>query len=328
MLHGIDPVSGVLGRDLDIYIPDLEHAFRASAHFAEILRQHEVRWIALMHPIWGPRCIGIQGSDLAYWELHTVPRVRLTWIEFGELFPIKAREGPLGFDFDPTFWFLKVVLQKHSKSFLRGRPVWTEFIRDPYILARQSEIEDEFQKRWSYGAEFVSAVLGPDTRANISARRKGIIDIALGHCFAHPLNAVRAGFRWLYRKGNVYNCPTLPVIGIESRMDSSVLRDILIEKLKRVFIEIVVTDHPLPWYVRRRMQNGRYLLIFRCDERRKKQRKVDHWISIPTAIQVDISAGVDAILDCVVQYNTRWANLYQSDFDYCAPTLKYKDNSK
>ncbi len=312
VLHGINPESGELGRDLDLYIPDPRHAFRAAVHFSEILRRHKVRWISLMHPIWGPRCIGIQESDLTYWELHTIPRIRLTWIEFGELFPIQAKDGPHGFGYDPVLWFIKVVLQKHSKSFLRGRPVWITFIHDPYVLAHQSEIECEFQKRWAYGAEFISAMLGPDTEANLKTRRKGILALALGHGIAHPVNAALAGARWLYRKGNIYRCPTMPVIGIDAPMESPALQDILTEKLKRVFIKIVVADEPLSWRVRKRMQDGRYLLVFRRDERGNSQKEVDRWISIPTAGREDIAAGVAAILDCVVEYNKRWANLYPS----------------
>jgi hypothetical protein len=312
VLHGIDPNSGALGRDLDLHIPNPQQAFRAAVHFSEILRSHGVRWISLMHPIWGPRCIGIQESDLTYWELHVIPKVALACVDFGLLFPIKAQEGPYGFNFDPSLWFIKAVLQKHSRSFLRRSPIWTAFLRDPYVMANKAEIEREFQKRWRNGAEFVAAALGPDTSANLRLRQTGMFYLMLSYCLAHPWNAARATARWLYRKADVYRCPTVPIIGIDTTMESSALRDCLKEKLGRVFIRIIVADQPMAWHIRRRMQDGQNLLVFRRDARRKSQDDVDNWISIPTSNREEVDAGVAAILGCVVQYNERWSSLYSA----------------
>jgi len=310
VLHGIDPNTGVLGRDLDIHIPDPQQAFRAAVHFSEILRSYGVRWISLMHPIWGPRCIGVQESDLTYWELHTIPRINLACIDFRKLFPVRGKEGPLGFIFDPTLYFLKVVMQKHSKSFIQRRRIWTSFTRDAYIMANKTEIEREFQAKWSNGAEFVAAALGPDTDANLQVRQMGMISLTSSYCISHPWNAARASARWLYRKADVYKCPTLPVIGIDTTIETAALRDCLIEKLGRVFIRIIVADQPMAWHIRRRMQDGQNLLIFRRDQRRKRQAGIDRWISIPTSNREDIDTGVAAILDCIIQYNKHWSSLY------------------
>jgi hypothetical protein len=314
VLHGIDPNSGVLGRDLDLHIPDLQQAFRAAVHFSEILRSHGVRWISLMHPIWGPRCIGIQEPDLAYWELHVIPKAALAWVDFGNLFPIKAREGPYGFNFDPCFWFIKTVLQKHSRSILRRSPLWTAFPRDLYIMANQAEIESEFQRSWRNGAEFIAAVLGPDTDANLRERQSGIISLMSTYFLSHPWNAARNTSQWLFRKADVYKCPTVPIIGIDTTMESSVLQDCLKEKFKHAFIRVVVADRPMAWHIRRMMQDGQKLLVFRRDAQQKSQDNVDNWISIPTSNQEDVDSGAVAILDCVVQYNERWRHLYPANF--------------
>jgi hypothetical protein len=265
-----------------------------------------------MHPIWGPRCIGIQESDLAYWELHVIPKVVLAWVDFGGLFPIKAQEGPYGFNFDPSLWFIKAVLQKHSRSFLRRSPIWTAFPRDLYVMTNKAEIESEFQKKWSKGAEFIAAVLGPDTDANLRKRQTGIISLMSIYGFSHPWNAARATAHWLYRKADVYKCPTVPVIGIDTTMESSALQNCLKEKLKQAFIRVVVADRPIAWHIRRRMQDGQNLLVFRRDAQRKNQGDVDNWISIPTFNREEVNAGVAAILDYVVQYNKRWSHLYSA----------------
>jgi hypothetical protein len=177
-------------------------------------------------------------------------------------------------------------------------------------LTHQAEIEDEFQKMWSNGAEFVSAGLGPDTDANLRGRRKGLFTLMAKNCLARPMNAARAVSLWLYRKGNAYCCPTVPVIGIDTGMESSALRDCLLEKLGCVFQRIIVTDRPMGWQIRRSMQNRQNLLVFRRDGRRENQREIDKWISIPASNREAIDAGVAAILDCVVQYNDSWSALY------------------
>jgi len=312
VLHGIDPESGVLGRDLDLYISDSRHAFLAAVQFSEILRRHGVRWVALMHPVWGPRCIGILEFDLSYWELHIVTRVSMACVDFGELFPIGGREGPHGFNFDPTLWFVKAVLQKYSNSFARGRPVWTRFPSDTFALAHKTEIENEFQKRWRHGAKFVSAVLGPGTDANLRTCRRGLFALMSWYCLAHPWKAARAAARWLYRKGNAYKCPTVPVIGIDTTMESSALRECLAEKLGHVFTDIVVADRPMPWRTRKWLQTRQSLLVLRCDERRNNQRAIDCLVSFSSSDQAGIDAGVAAILDCVVQYNRSWPALYEA----------------
>ena len=310
VLHGIDPNSGAFGRDLDIHIPDPQQAFRAAVHFSDILQSHGVRWISLMHPIWGPRCIGIQESDFAYWEFHAIPKVTLACVDFGALFPIKAQEGPFGFSFNPSLWFIKAVLQKHSRSLLRRIPIWTAFSRDLYVMANKAVIECEFQKKWRHGAEFIGAVLGPDTDANMQKRQIGIISLMSGYCFSHPWIAARTTARWLYRKADVYRCPTVPIIGIDTTIESSTLQDCLKDKFKRAFVRVLVVDHSMAWYIRRRMQGGQNLLVFQRDARRKCQGNVDKWISIPTSNREDVNSGVAAILDSIVQYNERWSHLY------------------
>jgi len=263
-----------------------------------------------MHPIWGPRCIGVQESDLTYWELHIVTTINMACIDFGGLFSVRGEEGHHGFQFDPSLWFIKAVLQKYSKNFAHSRPVWASASADTYAQAHKTEIENEFQNRWGNGAEFVAAVLSSDTDANLLSRQKGLFALMLRNCFAHPANAARAVVRWLYRKGKVYICPTVPVIGIDTTMASTALRACLAEKLGRVFPNIVVADQPVPWRVRKRLQATQSLLVFRYNGRQISQRKIDKCISISNLNREEVEVGVAAILDCVVQYNERWSAFY------------------
>jgi hypothetical protein len=233
-------------------------------------------------------------------------------VDFGELFTAGGREGAYGFNFDPSLWFIKAVLQKYSNDIARGRPVWTRVPSDRYAMAHQAEIESEFQKRWCNGAEFVCAVLGPDTDANLRARRKGLFTLISMYCLAHPWRAARAVARWLYRKVSVYKCPTVPIVGIDTTMESSVLRQCLAEKIGHVFTKIVVAEHPMRWRDRKWAQAKQSLLLFRNDERGKIQGPIDYRISIPSLDQAAIDAGVVAILDCVVQYNQHWLASYET----------------
>lgn len=343
VLHGIDPQTGDLGRDLDLYVPSRRQAYLVADRFSEILQQRGVKWIALMHPIWGPRCIAIQESDLAYWELHAVTRISIGCIDFGGLFPIRAEKGSRGFNFDPCLWFIKTVLLKYSQDFIHCRPAWDRIARDSYVLVHKEEIMNEFQKRWSGGASFVAAALGPDTEANLRARRKGLLGLMVGNCLAHPANALGATAHWLYRKATMYASATVPVMGIHTSMTSLDLRACLEEKLGRAFLKVVVTDRPIPWRTRKSLQARQYLIVVRSDKQGKRQGGTDCWVSIPTSSRQDIEDGISAILDCVVQYNRRWSVLYRSKSsrrnDMLPPALigastqsagdprKFKDNS-
>jgi hypothetical protein len=311
VLHGIDPESGALGRDLDLYIPDSRQAYRAAVRFSEILRQRGVRWISLMHPMWGPRCIGIQESDLSYCELHVMSRINMACIDFGGLFPIRGTKGPLDYDFDPSLWFIKAVLQKYSSSFAHCRPAWTRVPCDAYALAHKTEIGNEFQSRWRNGAEFVSAALGPDTDANLRTRRKGLYAILAENCLAHPGNAARAVVRWLHLKEGVYRCASVPFFGIDTTMESSALRDLLLEKLGHVFVEIVAADQSMPRHTIRRLQARQCLIVSRCNRRQENPGNIDNWITISADNPEEIDAGVAAILDAVVQYSERWNTIYR-----------------
>jgi hypothetical protein len=312
VLHGIDPESGAIGRDLDLYLPNPRQAFRAAVYFSQLLAQRGVRWVSLMHPIWGPRCIGIQDPGFSYCELHLITRVSMGCIDFGELFPVAGREGPHGFTFDPSLWFIKAVLQKYSSLFAHSRPVWTRVPRDSYTLAHKTEIENEFQRRFYNGAEFVSAALGPDTDANLLARRRGLYALLSNYCLAHPANAICSLTRWLHRRAIVLGSPTVPVMGIDTTMDSSMLGQSLVERLGQVFTEIVVADHPLSWPAQRRLQARQSLLVYRRDERGETPGLVDCWISIPAVDGSGIDGGAAAILDHLVQYNRRWSARYEA----------------
>jgi hypothetical protein len=311
VLHGIDPVSGEFGRDLDLYIPDSRQAYRVAIYFSELLRKQRVRWVSLMHPFWGPRCIGIQEGDLSYYELHVISKISTACIDYGELFPIRGTEGPHGFNFDPSLWFIKAVLQKFSSCFAHCDPVWARISKDTFVLAHKVEIEKEFQKRWKNGARLVSAILAPDTDASLRMRRRELYAMMSWHCLMHPRNAACGAFRWLYRKRSAGRCKSVPIFGIGTAMEASALRDLLIKRLGHVFVESAVTDHAIPGHVRRRLQAAQSLVVLQRDKRQRHAEYIDYWIPDFAANPEEIGVGVAAILDAVVQYNERWSALYR-----------------
>lgn len=311
VLHGIDPVSGEFGRDLDLYIPDSRQAYRAAIYFSELLRKKRVRWVSLMHPFWGPRCIGIQEDDLSYCELHVISKINMACIDFGKLFPVRGTEGPHGFNYDPSLWFIKAVLQKFSSCFAHCDPVWARISKDSFVLAHKVEIEEEFQKRWRNGARLVSAILAPDTDASLRMRRRELYALMSWHCLMYPRNAARGAFRWLYRKKSAGRCKSVPVFGIATAMEASALRDLLIERLGHVFVEIAVTDQAIPGRIRRRLQAAQSLIVLQLDKRQHHTEDIDNWIPDFATNSEGTDAGVAAILDAVVQYNERWSALYR-----------------
>jgi hypothetical protein len=233
-------------------------------------------------------------------------------IDFADLIPIAGREGAYGFNFNPSFWFIKQVLQKYLKDFLCGRKVWTSHACDPYMLASKDEIGEQFQKIWSHGEAFVLAALGPDTDANLCTRQEGTLSLMARYYLNHPLNAPRAVGRWLYRKGYMYKSPTVPVFGIDTASDSSTLQRYLAERLRHVFTRVVVADLPVKWRTRCFMQATQSLLILRHAKGHKKDYPVDSWISVPSVDQIDLEICVAEILDNIVRYNGNNVGLYET----------------
>jgi hypothetical protein len=312
VLHGIDPVSGELGRDLDLYVPDQNDAYRTALFFADVLKRSGVRWISLMHPIWGPRCIGIQEQDLSYWELHIMTYVSVACVDFGTMFPMLGSSGAYGFNFNPSLWFIKDVIYKQGRKFARRDPAWTDAPPHSYNLAHQREIETEFQKRWRNGAKFVSAALGPDTPNNLRARQRELFVLMADQCLRRPFSTAATIHRWLGRKLAVLKNASVPVISVDTPMESCDLHQCLLERLGHAFQPIVVMEKPLPHATGRRLQSHQSLLIFNRRRTGNVQPDVENnLISIPSSAERDIEAAVAAILDRIIEFNSHWAGRYQ-----------------
>ena len=127
-----------------------------------------------MHPIWGPRCIGIQKQDLSYWELHLMTYVSVACVDFGTMFPMLGSSGP----YESELQSQSLVhqgrdLQAGAQGCTAGSGMDRYSSAQLQPCADEDEIETEFQKRWSNGAKFVSRrrwVL--DTPNNLRARQK------------------------------------------------------------------------------------------------------------------------------------------------------------
>lgn len=310
VLHGIDPVSGELGRDVDLYVPDEHDAYRTALFFANVLRRSGVRWIALMHPIWGPRCIGIQDQDLNYWELHVVTYVSMGFADFGTMFLMPGNPGAYGFNFNPSLWFIKDVICKHGRRFARREPAWTDTIPHGYNLAHQREIEMEFQKIWRNGAEFVAAALGKDTPNDLRTRQRGLFALMVEQCVRRPVSTASTFHRWLGRKLAVHVSASVPVIGVDTPMKSLELHECLSKRLGHSFRPIVVAEKPLPHAFGKKLQSRQALLILKRTGKVQPVIETD-WISIPSSAECDIETAVALILDRIIEFNSHWTNRYQ-----------------
>jgi len=318
VLHGVNAITGELGRDVDLFIPDHRQAYRVALQFAEILRQHGAKWVTLTHPFRGPRAIGVRERDLCYWELHMFTRMQMRCIAFEKLFPAKGVEGPLGFNFDPSWWFIKAVLFKYLNEFAQGLPVWSQVPaavakdRQGFPLAHKEQIESEFQQKWRGGAEFVAAVLGPDTDDNLRTRRKGLFALKASNCLLRPVNAAIATATGAFRRAEIYASPTVPVYGIDTPIESPALKELLTERFYAAFNRrFIVADAPVDWRLQRWMQAMQSMVMYRREGSKKNQKQVDVWISIPTSDPKDVDAGLAAILDGILPYNARWEAVYR-----------------
>ncbi len=265
-----------------------------------------------MHPIWGPRCIGIQEQDYCYWELHVLTHVSVAWVDFGTTFAATGIAGPNGFNFNPCLWFVKDVIYKQARKFARRHPVWVDSHPHSYNLVHRREIESQFQERWRNGAKFVSAALDPDTANTLRARQRELFVLFAGQCLRRPVSTAQSTWRWLGRKLAALRSASVPVIEVDTPMESRELRQCLLEKLGHAFQPIEVAERPLPIAVRISLQARQSLLIVYRKRTEKAPPAVSNYrIPIPRLAEQDIAAAVAAILDRIFDFNSEWAARYR-----------------
>ncbi len=293
VLNGVDPVTGLVGRDVDMYVPDRADAFGVAVRMRDLLTQHGYVWVTLPHPIWGPRCVGVSGDMLDYVELHLFPRLALGPIDAGRLFPLLPERGALGFSYDPALMLFKQVIMKHNRAILRGSPIWTHSAPSRFLADRGAALGDRYQQVMPHGAEFVAALLSADTETRYDQRRRGLIRLLARGATRSTVSALRmmsaSGSKRIVR----FSAVSGPYLTVRNcRLPAPQLSDALQERVGRIFLSIHVTDRPLPPPARRWIQSRQGLIVQITDQDRSD---LNHPGTVILGETSDPGAAVDAI---------------------------------
>ncbi|MGA7340508.1 MAG: hypothetical protein WBE72_13505 [Terracidiphilus sp.] len=311
VLHGIDPITGNVGRDLDLYIPDRAAAAGTALAFADILKRNGFHWVTLADPVWGHRCVGVTQPEYFYCELHILSTLRHGPLDFGSLFELSGQEEALGLVFDPAFWFAKSCFTKYSTQVMQLKPIWEGREIDPFSLSHREEIERRFGACGKAGQEFVRLALSADSHPILVARKRALRAVLWRHCAAHPMQAADAAEDWLVHKISRYFSPCVPAFCLLTSQPPEKIQSQLEEKLEGIFLEIWVGSGKLGALERRRLLGRQSLLVHSSSDARHKCGS-DLALNAGSGMEddIDIDKLCREILDAFVDFNRRWKSDY------------------
>lgn len=262
-LSGIDPETGAIGRDLDLWVYSREAGARLMEFFGRESRSGGYRWVVSMNPIWGPRCIAVDGDDFHYVELHLIERVSTRALVPGPVDPDQCIAGALGFRYSPWLMFFKQVLVRQFDAMIANRPIWSDAgATREYFRDHRDSIERHLGLYRRVQPQFMSALLADDDSPDAARRRIGLLGFAVFQAVRYPLASVGALARSLARKLLMYWAPCVPVVEVLGVPDAVDLRADLAGLLGGIFPVISVVDEPPNWAQRRRHQARQHLLVF------------------------------------------------------------------
>jgi hypothetical protein len=306
VMNGIDPDSGEVGRDLDVYVPKNDECAELASYFQRLALKYGARWIIQMHPIWGDRTVAVWEEDYFYFELHIVSSVNLGPVVATDILPAKGSTGPYGFIFSPWLSLFKQVINKNSRAILAGRRIWEVSSPGKFILSCPDFCQNGSGPLSLRNERFINALLGEDNDENIIERRSGLLSVVLHSLLSHPLHAVDSQVRSIYRKFATYFSPCAPVVMLHTNSSVLKLQKSLEDRIGGIFPRILVSESMNSWAFRRKMQSHQQLFVFVSRDAKGKQLNADLKLdTISSSDEVDIISS--SVMDAMLDVNNKWS---------------------
>lgn len=309
ILNGIDPDSGVVGRDLDVYVPQKKERTQLSSFLHQLADRYGARWIIHMNPIWGDRCVAIWEKDYFCFELHIISPVKLGPIVATDIFSANGKIGAYGFRFSPGLLLFKQIINKKVRAILAGRPIWEECCPGKFLLSCRGYYLHDRKALLCNNEKFIKVLLGEDNDENRKQRRYGLLFMILHYMITHPMNAISSQTKSIFRKLAAYWSPCAPVVILTTNLSVSQLQEALKQRLGDVFPKIMVSQSKHSWVFRRKMQFRQQLFVFvSCDPSESRLNgdvKLDTTSLSTLAKELELICS--SIMDGMVDLNAKWS---------------------
>jgi hypothetical protein len=307
VLSGYDPSTDTFGRDLDVYIPNREHADQLLFAFWRILGESSVPWRFFPDPIWGRRCVGVS-STLEYAELHTFTDVRVGPLVVSTACKPMLMRGPNGLLYDPLYIFTKKVLTRMNRRILAGKPLWNHTPPPAFLNAYSEEIDG----RTAPG--FTETMLGDDTPERLR-KRQTLLLAFLSRSVYTPSQSFSRSVAGIWKKKLSWIAhPCTPFffcrVPESSPTFENKISDMLHTSLNHIFPEIQITrDIVSPGRIRR-MQSRQQLLVCVGTRKNRYLQLLPGYTPFPEAIVRNMDQVIPFILDATVKFNAGFNDIF------------------
>lgn len=309
VLNGVDPELSIVGRDLDIYMPNRHEGLRLLVFFRALLKKYGARWIAILPPIWGYRCVGVWEGEYEYFELHIVNSVSIGPLAVSDIFPHVGERRAYGFQFSAWFCLFKQVVMKHVHHILSMKPIWNERTPGKYLFPQQRYYESELVKFLSLRTRFVAVLLGPDNAENLRLRRHALVSLIIRYYLYHPLRAIQLELLSLSKKLSAYAMPCVPAVALFTNFSTAELQNALEDNVSRIFPKIIVSQNKQSWLIRKKLQSRQCLFVYILEEPTKKDLVLNLVLDTRglSSKKKELEVICCSILDKVVSMNEKWS---------------------
>lgn len=309
IVNGVNPDTGEVGRDLDVYVRRQGERVCLVRYFYELLFKYGAKWVVVMDPIWGVRCIGVWENDYSYFELHILTSFRLGPVDAMKVCSSAARTGAYGLLFPPGLLLFKQVINRNVKSIFAGKPIWQKHSPGNFLLSCRNCRPRGVGINIFRFEKFVAALLGEDSLYNKRLRKRGLLAFIFAYIITHPISAFSSQLRSFFRKISIFFSPCVPVVALISSFTVEELQSALGDRLGAIFPTIIVSQRKHNFFFRRKLQAHQKLLILMMEGTEKESANVDILIDTRGLLtkKEELKVICDSIMNGMVKLNAKWS---------------------
>lgn len=317
VLNGYDPEKESFGRDLDVYVPNHQDSIKLLSFFKKTLEKNDVKWIMMMDPIWGMRCVGIT-KDFKNIEFHIFNSVFVTFFKVSKAFKLNAKSyGNVNLKLDPLYMLFKSVLIKKNREILKLKNLWRNEKPSKFLEGKKQYLGDLI------GQDFINLLLQEDlNKKDLKQLRKFFI-LFLFKSFLLPISSFIQIFRSFYiKKIKTFNSPCVPkfIIFENNFPNSELFKNSLEDKLKEVFKKVHVEttkNNKLSSYKIKYIQSIQTLYILISETKNKNSARYSDYERISFDINKDFKSELEnisnEILSKMKNFNKKWEKKLSSE---------------
>lgn len=307
VLNGVHPITGDIGRDVDILVPDAATGIEVARFAHENVFERLFRWSFLANPQWGPRAFAASTENSM--ELHTVTGLRMGPIPWSGLIPWEPVPGPHGFYFDDVIMTFRLIT-KMNKAIIKRLPIWeTENAFTP-LKSRRVTILQRLQSNLPSSVRLVELMLEDDSPEVLRKRRSAFLRFLLVYCVRHPVTATKTFLSQRKRRANALQSPSGVYVSLFTDRPIETVQSELNRELGHAFVKITCKPDKIEGSRRDELLARQQLVIHIASTIDEQDRTAD--IQLGESTFTEPGAIVELILDTLVAVNQKYRDYYVS----------------